>query len=69
MMRPACRYGGRRCEMLDRGAGSAYGSEQEDALLPDVLKELRQHFNVIARKELLKAATVLTNSNITLKPR
>ena len=53
--------------MLDRGAGSAYGSDQEDALLPDVLKELRQRFNVIGRTEPLKAATVLTNSNITLK--
>ncbi len=37
--------------------------------MPDVLKELRQDFNAIGRKKPPKAATSLTNSGITLKPR
>lgn len=41
---------------------SAYGTGQENALLPDVLKDLRQDFKAIGRKDPLKAATVLTDS-------
>ncbi len=41
---------------------SAYGTGQENALLPDVLKDLRQDFKAIGRKDPLKTATVLTDS-------
>lgn len=41
---------------------SAFGTGQENALLPDVLKGLRQDFKAIGRKDPLKAATVLTDS-------
>ncbi len=41
---------------------SAYGTGQENALLPHVLKDLRQDFKAIGRKDPLKAATVLTDS-------
>lgn len=41
---------------------SAYGTGQENALLPDVLKDLRQDFKAIGRKDPLKSATVLTDS-------
>lgn len=41
---------------------SAYGTGQENALLPEVLKDLRQDFKAIGRKAPLKTATVLTDS-------
>ena len=41
---------------------SAYGTGQENALLPEVLKDLQQDFKAIGKKDPLKAATVLTDS-------
>jgi transposase len=41
---------------------SAYGTGQENSLLPAVLQELRDDFQAIGRKNPLKAATVLSDS-------
>ncbi len=41
---------------------SAYGTGLENALLPEVLNDLRQDFKAIGRQDPLKTATVLTDS-------
>lgn len=49
-----------KCQVVVQA--SAFGTGQENALLPDVIKNLRQDFKAIGRKDPLKTATVLSDS-------